>query len=301
MKIAVVTLLVCLGAYAQETPAQQTLQAAAREHAVDIEVGGSLFTTYKTEPTQKYPYFFPVNGPSSLNSVTTESSEPYPHHHSLFLACDHVNGGNYWQEGLDRGQIVSQGLTVSTNGPEAVVFTDRCLWQKPGEPAIIEDARTFTVTAPSATERMIDAEFSLTPLVDVHIATTNHSLFAARMAPDLSVTGGGILVNANGDMGEGKTFGVAAPWCDYYGTRNDITEGLAIFQHPANRWYPSQWFTRAYGFFSPTPMNWLGDAGLDLPKGETLTLRYRVLVHTGTTDDAGIAKAFENYAATAKP
>ena len=38
------------------------------------------------------------------------------------------------------------------------------------------------------------------------------------------------------------------------GARGGVTEGIAIFQHPGNRWYPSKWFTRDYGFFSPTPM-----------------------------------------------
>ncbi len=102
--------------------------------------------------------------------------------------------------------------------------------------------------------------------------------------PELSVTSGGTLVNAEGKTSEKGTFNVASPWCDYFGTRNGITEGIAILQHPANRWYPSPWFTRDYGFFSPTPMNWLEGDQLDLPKGQKLTLSYRVIVHTGDVE-----------------
>ncbi|GAF95919.1 unnamed protein product, partial [marine sediment metagenome] len=36
----------------------------------------------------------------------------------------------------------------------------------------------------------------------------------------------------------------------YSGTRDGITEGIAILQHPDNRWFPAKWFTRDYGFFS---------------------------------------------------
>lgn len=275
--------------------AAPVLQATPTPHGVDIIVDGKLFTAYKAAEDQKYPYFFPVNGPASGASVTTETSEPYPHHHSLFFACDHVNGGNYWQEGIERGQIVSQKVEVAENGPVRVVLRDRCHWQIPGESAIIDDSRTFTITAPDNNTRIIDVHIQLTPLVDVAIVKTNHSLFSARMAPELAVTGGGTLVNAHGATGEQGTFGVESPWCDYYGTRDGVTEGLAILQHPDNRWYPAPWFTRDYGFFSPTPLNWIDE--VRLPHGEALNLRYRVIVHAGNTEEAQIAGHFEQYRA----
>jgi hypothetical protein len=89
--------------------------------------------------------------------------------------------------------------------------------------------------------------------------------------------------------------GVASPWCDYSGTRNGITEGIAILQHPANRWFPCKWFTRDYGFFSPTPMFWLEEGYLELSKGETLTLRYRVVIHAGDAKAADIDGLFKQY------
>ncbi|MHC4192316.1 MAG: DUF6807 family protein, partial [Planctomycetota bacterium] len=73
------------------------------------------------------------------------------------------------------------------------------------------------------------------------------------------------------------------------------TEGIAILQNPTNRWFPCKWFTRDYGFFSPTPMYWLEDGRLDLPKGQTLTLRYRVVVHAGDANTADIAAKFKQY------
>jgi hypothetical protein len=113
--------------------------------------------------------------------------------------------------------------------------------------------------------------------------------------PELSVKSGGTLVNAEGKTGEKETWGVASPWCDYSGKRGGVTEGIAILQHPRNRWFPAKWFTRDYGFFSPTPMNWLKDGHLEMAKGEMLTLRYRVVVHTGDAKTAGIKRIFERY------
>ena len=121
----------------------------------------------------------------------------------------------------------------------------------------------------------------------MRIERTNHSLFAARVAPELSAQAGGVLRNAAGALGEKGTFGAASPWCDVSGTRFGLREGLAIFDSPRNRWYPSRWFTRDYGFFSPTPFNWLDDAGLRLAQGETLELEYQVVVHAGDADGSG--------------
>ena len=265
---------------------------------VKVLVGNALFTAYTFSQHQKYPYLYPVNGPESGVSVTTESSEPYPHHHSLFFGCDHVNGGNYWQDVNARGQILSQGPRITDDGPARVVIEDTCLWKREGHDAVIRDERVITVTAPGDTIRYIDFDITLHPLVDIVITKTNHSLFSARVRPALSVESGGALVNAEGGKNADGTFGVASPWCDYSGADHEITEGLAIFQHPENTWYPSRWFTRDYGFFSPTPLNWLDE--FRIPEGKPLRLRYRVVVHAGNAESADIEKHFEQYTADAE-
>lgn len=262
-----------------------------------VEVDGKPFTAYNILPSQKYPYFFPVNGPLTGESVTTETSEPYPHHHSLFFGCDRVNGGNYWQEGLDKGQIVSDGLELLQERGDKIVFRDRCSWKRPGVPPAMRDTRLITVSAPSEKVRQIDFDITLVPMEDVRIEKTNHSLFSARMVPALSVAEGGTLINAAGDLREEGTFGKPSPWCDYSGVRDGKAEGLAIFQHPSNPWHPAPWFTRDYGFFSPTPMYWPENgAHIDLPKGGEVRLRYRVLVHAGDAAAADIAAAYAAYA-----
>ena len=133
-------------------------------------------------------------------------------------------------------------------------------------------------------------------LTDVRINKTNHSLFSARMATDLAVQNGGTMINAEGDKNEKETFGKRSGWIDYYGKRGSVVEGLAIMQHPSNPWYPSPWFTRDYGFFSPGQMYWPenGDETF-IKKGETRLFRYRVLIHSGNQAEAKIAEAFEKF------
>jgi hypothetical protein len=292
-------LLVGCGRFAATpaSPAPEQLRAELLEDRVRVTVGGQLFTEYRFSADQKYPYFFPVIGPRSGRSVTTESSQPYPHHHSLFFASDKVNGGNFWQEELSRGRIVSRDVRVERAEGNAVEFVQTNLWVRPGADPPFRDTRRVRVTAPSPDVRLIDFDVTLTPLQDVRIEQTNHSLFAARMAPELSVDSGGTLVNASGERGEKGTFAKPSPWADYWGEHRGVAEGLAILNHPDNRWSPPPWFTRDYGFFSPTPLNWLDGGRLELEEGEPLRLRYRVVVHAGDTERAGIAELYRQYVA----
>ncbi len=286
-----------MAAGGQGGAAGETLRAERLADRVRVTVGGKLFTEYKYADDQKTPYFYPVVGPRSGQSVTTESSNPYPHHHSLFFGSDMVNGGNYWQDGLERGRIVAQETRVDRAEGSAVEISQTTLWSRPGAESPIRDTRRIRITAPSPEVRYIDFDVTLTPLIPVTILQTNHSLFAARMVAGLSVDSGGTLVNANGEQREQGTFGKAAPWADYWGTRQGVTEGLAILNHPSNPWSPPPWFTRNYGFFSPTPFNWMEGGRLELPVGRELRLRYRVVVHGGGTDEAAIAEHYRRYAA----
>ncbi|MEL7601504.1 MAG: PmoA family protein, partial [Proteiniphilum sp.] len=227
---------------------------------------------------------------------TSMRNANYPHHSSLFFGCDKVNGGNYWQEGLERGQIVSLRVDIIESGKEKVVIENECIWRRPGADAPIKDKRTITVSAPSKGKFQIDFDVTMEMLLDVVIEKTNHSLFSGRMDPDLAVINGGVMINAEGETGEKNTFGKSSFWMDCSGQRLGKTEGMAIMQHPSNEWYPSPWFTRDYGFFSPTPMYWPeNDKNTLLKKGEEIKLRYRVLIHSGNHLEADIAQEFEKY------
>ena len=271
------------------------LTAERLDDRIIVRINDETFTCYRFGAGQKYPYFYPVNGPSSGRSVTTESALPYPHHRSLFFGCDRVNGGNFWQEGNETGQIVSRGPGIALNGPDSVRILDDCDWRQPGRSPIITDHRDMRIEAPSRDLRVIDFSVELTALTDVRFERTNHSLFSARVDPALSVKAGGALVNAEGAAAEKGTFGVPSPWCDYSGKLCGSPEGIAIFDSPHNPWFPSKWFTRDYGFFSPTPMEWLGNDGLKLKQGEKLQLRYRVVVHAGDARQAGIEGLFRQW------
>ena len=118
MKNPLVSLIICLQImiFSSTIHAQNNiLSAEQQDERIIVRIDDVTFTSYRYGDGQKYPYFYPLNAPASGLSVTTESSLPYPHHRSLWFGCDQVNGGNYWQEGNDRGQIISKGPVIVEN------------------------------------------------------------------------------------------------------------------------------------------------------------------------------------------
>ena len=265
-----------------------------------IRLNNRPLTCYRAHRSQKYPYLFPLAGPRSGVSLTDETTLPFPHHRSLFFGCDRVNGGNYWQEDYDKGQILSTGPKLGAVTKESVEILDACEWQKPGGPIVMRDQRKITVRVAGAGLRFIDWEIEWSAVENVTVQKTNHSLFSMRAALDITPKGGGNLVNAEGETGEKGTFGKKSAWCDFFGKRanvaGDVVEGIAIFDHPKNPWSPCAWFTRDYGFASPTPMNFM-EKVWQLEAGKSVTLRYRVVLHAGDPTAAGLAAIHKEWAA----
>ncbi len=254
---------------------------------------------YRAYPTLKYPYFTPLNGPVSGLSLTTESALPYPHHRGLWLGCEPLEGGDYWGDTpLSAGHIQSVDLQLLDPNEDGVVsFTDHCRWIRDGAESPLVDRRKFKIYAPNEDIRLIDCQFSIAALKDISIARAKHSFFAIRCAPDIAPTYGGTLMNSEGDIGAKGTYGKPARWCTYFGPRflrPDIVEGIAIMDHPSNFGGNCPWFTRDYGHLSPQPFEFLKDP-FRISRGETLELRYRVVLYAGTPEQAKLDTIYEQW------
>lgn len=279
-------------------------------HQLWVRKNNHILTSYRAHPTQKYPFFYPVTGPISGVSLTSESASPWPHHRSLFFGLDKVNKGNYWQDVLSRGQIVSTGPSFAKreNGQYNISATkveivDHCLWRQGDADPIIEDHRRFVITLLDERRYILDADIVVNALTDITVEQTNHGLFGVRCAPDLAPTGGGTMLNDAGDKGEAETLHKPARWIALYGQRaglkEKIVEGIAVFC-PSKAPHPSfencPWFTRDYGNISPTPMNWLKkDKPFLLPQGDKLNLRYRVVAFAGTPEEADLNGLWDEF------
>ncbi len=295
--------LLAVSAEGKET---RTVGATAKEDRIVVYIDGDPFTTYTFGEEHKYPFLYPVNGPATGKSVTAWDQGPYPHHSSLYISLDWVRSegverGNYWQprHELETGRVVSTEPRIIEATGRKVVLRDTCDWVVPATGVHqLRDTRTITITAPSSEIRILDFEFQFETLQELHVGPTGHSFFSARMRPELAVgdpnrgpdvahLGTGTIVDADGNRNESGTFRQNAAWCAYYGEHHGETEGLAVVQHPGNPGYPAPWFTRDYGFLSPTRFAF-GDEPRHLPAGTTFTERYRVVVFAGDHEHADV-------------
>ena len=284
--------------YTKPVPEAEKLTGYLNGSQVLVRWNNRVLTGYRAHPSLKYPYFSPLAGPVSGLSVTAESALPYPHHRGLWLACDPVNGGNYWSDGpLEKGQIKSTRLELTATTKESAQFENDCQWVRPDAPSPLHDERKFTVRVLSEQAWVIDADIKLVAGEDVSIKRAKHSFFAIRAASDISPSYGGVLMNSTGGVGAAGTYGKMANWCGYHGKRAgrpDVVEGIAVMDHPENPWAPCPWFTREYGHLSPSPFNFL-EKPWRFEKGKTLRLQYRVVIHAGTPAEAGLNKIYQQW------
>ena len=85
-----------------------------------------------------------------------------------------------------------------------------------------------------------------------------------------------------------------SPWAAVTSTNDEgVQSGVAVFQHPENPDYPHDgWILRHYGFLGAS---WPHLEPYVLEPGESVTLRYRVLVYRGDAARAGVAQAHAAY------
>jgi hypothetical protein len=114
----------------------------------------------------------------------------------------------------------------------------------------------------------------------------------------------GHIVLSNGTR-DGATWGKRAAWCDYFGTVNGRTVGIAIFDHPKNPRHPTWWQVRDYGLFAANPFGVhdfenrpRGEGDLKIPAGGRLPFRYRFVFHDGDETQGQIARLYREYAAS---
>jgi hypothetical protein len=80
--------------------------------------------------------------------------------------------------------------------------------------------------------------------------------------------------------------------------------GFAIMDHPTNPRHPTWWHVRDYGLFAANPFGQHEFEGLKdkhagdlkIPAGQSVTFRYRVIIHEGDEKTAEIARRYAEYA-----
>lgn len=279
------------------------------DQSLEILAGEQPFATYVYNSGGK-PILWPIHGPTGarmtraypLAKVDGEKTD-HVHQRSLWFTHGDVNGVSFWMEEGERGTIVQRELNVLREGSPAVIET-RNDWLDPAGRKLLEDRRVLAFSA-DGDRRTIDFNITLTASAGpVKFGDTKEGTFGIRVptSMDVDAKGGGRIVNSEG-LSDQKAWGQPAAWVDYSGPVGQETLGVAVLNHPSSFRYPTRWHVRTYGLFAANPFGLKeftedesADGAAILAAGESLSLRYRVILHKGDAATGRIAEQFKAYA-----
>lgn len=321
-------LLLWIAAAATVLPAAAQVKISPGPDRIAVEINGKPFTDfYVAGADVTKPYLHPLRTASGvyvtrmwpMEKVAEEASIAKPdhqHQRGVWFAHDSVivHGAklDFWNNEAsyttpDRGKIVLDKLGHVTGGKNKGSIAATFNWTDLAGRKVLTESRVMTFYADPKL-RIVDFDFTLTPVETVTFGDGKDGVFGIRMRPVLQEAGGtGHIVTADGLEGEKQVWGKPSNWCDYWGEVNGEKVGIAILDHPENPRHPVRWHVRGYGLFAANPFGLSvftndksQDGAMTVQPGQTLRFRYRVIVHSGDVKTAGIAGLWERYIA-AKP
>ena len=317
--------LICLAA-AVSLSGQVLIKQQGNEK-ISVDIDGKPFTEFWIGPKTVKPYLAPLRAASGVMvtrgfpmvaDIPGETHD-HPHHTGLWFTHGDVNGYNFWaneesQEGSGKGKgrVVLKQVERVSSGKKTGTIEAVFEWKIPTGETLLHESRKMTFYSDPQL-RIIDFDITLSPDEKVTFGDTKEGMFAMRLAPALEEDQPkgiaepkrtGRMVNAQGKVGEKNVWGKRSEWVDYSGVIDGQPVGVAIFDNPGNPRYPTYWHARGYGLFAT---NIFGvhdftndksrDGSLTIRPGQPLRFRFRVLIHPGDTNAAGIREAYARYAA----
>ena len=284
---------------------------------IAVEIDGKPFTDFYIGPEAPKPYLHPLRtadgkmvtrGYPMIADIAGETHD-HPHHRGLWFTHGDVNGYDFWGNedsqkgaGKGKGKVVLERVVKVAGGRKSGTITATFAWKIPtGETLLIETRNMTFYSDPNV--RQLDFDSSLSPQQEVTFGDTKEGMFAIRLATPLQEDRTGKMVNAQNKQGEKNVWGKRSEWVDYSGKLDGATVGIAIFDHPGNPRPPTYWHARAYGLFANNVFGLRDfendksrDGSLTIRPGQPLRFRYRVLIHPGDSNQAGIRDAYAAWA-----
>ena len=304
-----------------EPEASAKVDLGRHDDRVTVTVEGEEFTTYRFTGHDK-PILYPLRAPGGvpltrswpIEKGVAGEPEDHPHHESLWFTHGSVNGHDFWApraHGAGPDGPIPHVEHVSIDrceSGETAILETTSRWVDPDGNPVLTEHRTMIFSA-DETARSIEVTLEL--VADsgpVTFGDTKEGSFALRVRPALqpkdsngSQGASGRLINSEG-LVDGAAWGKRARWVDYSGTVDGKAYGIAMLDHPANLRHPTWWHAREYGLSGANPFGIHdfsgepeGAGNHTIPTGETLVLRYLVVVHEGDAGAAGIDRRWKRW------
>ncbi len=227
------------------------------------------------------------------------------HHRGVFWAWPECKVGDRRMDDwalADVHQHQKKWITKKA-GPDKAEVAVENFWafdDAPDKAQIKEDV-AFTVLPADATGRAIDFDLKLTNVSDqvvTFLGAKNKGYGGFCLRPDakrLPMT----FTTASGVCKE-DALRFDTPWADvsFQVHPKGPYSGVAIFEHPKDPGFPFPgWIFRHYGFLGAS---WPHEQEHTLKPGESFELLYRLYIHRGTAEEAGVDSKFDQYLSAVK-
>lgn len=266
--------------------------------------GSKLVTSFRTD--YRVPCLYPLTAPSGANILrhwplendASSEDKDHPHHRGLWLSHGNVNGYDFWA-GFDNknATIRLDSITGKEADGTSAAFTANLTWTAESKD-LLGETRLHSFSMPDADTLRLDITSTLTGLeTDVIFGDTKEGTFAIRMDRSLRVVGPeakATLTNSNGETNT-QAWGKRADWAAYSGP-DELGKPvvIAILDDPSSFRHPTHWHARDYGLLAANPFGIhdfekgkdKGAGNHTLKPGESITLRYTVIIHSGSLESA---------------
>lgn len=276
--------------------------------SIQVTVDGRELFSYVYRPTDDptespRPYLHPLR---TLDGALISVYRPHDHvwHKGLALSLPYVGEHNFWGGGtyapetdyvqLDNNGSMDHQRTVELEvEPDRIRFRHELTWHSRQGAPVIEEDRVITVGPnpdPSAWGLVFDTTMTNVSGEPQELASPttkgrhNAGYGGLFWRGPRSFTNGRIL--APQGSGGDELRGQRATWMGFSGKHDEDvrSSSLVIVDDAGNLHHPPQWFVRSEDFAAVCPAPFFSEA-VNFEPGQTLRLRYAVVVSDGDADD----------------
>lgn len=282
------------------------------DSSVALVQGESVVWRFHYDRDLDVPYLHPL---STVTGAVLSQDQPADHvwHHGLWFSWKFINGVNYWE--INPRTRRPDGRTqwsephIETKDDRSAVVSMQLHYRPAADDgqAVLSERRRIEVSASDAQGQY-------------HLDWTSKFTAGARRVvldrtPPKEQSSGGYAglsmrfaerfterraVSSQGaaEFGEGGRHRSRAPAMDYSGVIDGQTVGLAFLDHPDNPRHPTPWYLIRGPKMSYINAALLTHKPLTLEAGDSITLRYRLIVHPHRWDRGRLRRAHARFART---
>jgi len=227
----------------------------------------------------------------------------HPWHRAIWFAWKKINGTVYWEEGKDglspgRNEVVD--VQVNVRDDHSATIAIDLSYHLPDQPPVLREKRLISFSSPTPDGSYIidwtgaftagqeDVVFDRTPIPG-EPGGVNYGGYAGLSVRMTAETRNWKATNDR-RVADDKCNGRPSRWMNIMGpSSSGKNAAVTILDHPSNLRHPLPWYvTKGMPYYSPAI---LFRAPYTLPKGESLRLRYRILIEgKAVKDDAERAR-----------